>query len=93
MSGTQSGVLRKKNLAKPATIADHPIAEIAYEDGSNIVNVIHADTGRGGVHILSVRLRDGQPVKDGDYIFLPKGDGYFEDDRAIALKIKAGAVV
>jgi hypothetical protein len=90
VSGTQEGVLRKKSLGRAANIADHRLAEIEYEDAGNAVSAINPATGRGGVVIVNVTVRDGQPVEDGDYIFIVKGAGFFEKDHEIVLTHQGG---
>jgi hypothetical protein len=78
--------LRKKNLARPSTIADHRFAEIEYRD----IGVINPNTGRADVEVVNVIIRDGQPVEDDDYIFIVKGVGFYAKERNIFLNYQNG---
>jgi hypothetical protein len=71
-SGTQHGVLRKKDLDHMPAIPDHSAAEIEYVDSGTVL-----PNGRVGVDVVNVKKTDGQVIEDSDYIFIVKGDGYF----------------
>ena len=60
------------------TIPDHRAAEIEYEPDNT--PFISSETGRSGVHIVNVKADDGQPIEDDDYLFIVKGDGFFQCD-------------
>jgi hypothetical protein len=83
---SQRGFIRKRNLSKPATLADSCPAEIAYKFADTTFRPPAAPL----VEILGVKVAGHKIVDDDEYFFRVVEDGFFRYDQDIPVNREQG---